>query len=122
MKKILFVEDEVDLIAMLQVRIEASGYEFLSADDGETGLEVALAEKPDLILLDLIMPKMNGYELCYSLKNNDEMKNIPIIIITASGAKKLEQKCIELGVEEIMHKPFDSSYLIERIAFHLNSK
>lgn len=122
MKKILFVEDEVDLITMLQARIEASGYEFLSANDGETGLEVALAEKPDLILLDLIMPKMNGYELCYSLKNNDEMKNIPIIIITASGAKKLEQKCIELGVEEIMHKPFDSSYLIERIAFHLNSK
>jgi len=120
MKKILLVEDEVDQITMLQTRLEASGYEFLSANDGEAGLKVALDEMPDLILLDLIMPKVNGYEMCYDLKNNDKMKNIPIIIITASGAKKLEQKCIELGVEEIMHKPYDSSYLIERIAFHLN--
>jgi len=121
MKKILFVEDEVDHIAMLKTRIEASGYQFLSATDGEAGLKIALDEKPDLILLDIVMPKMNGYEMCYNLKNNDEMKNIPIIIVTASGAKKLEQKCIELGVEEIMHKPYDSSYLVERIAFHLKN-
>ena len=104
---------------MLQTRIEASGYQFFSANDGEQGLKIALSEKPDLILLDLIMPKMNGYEMCFDLKKNDNMKNIPIIIITASGAKKLEQKCIELGVEEIIHKPYDSTYLIERIAFHL---
>jgi len=121
MKKILFVEDEVDHITMLKTRIEASGYQFSSATDGEAGLRIALEEKPDLILLDIVMPKMNGYEMCYALKNNDEMKNIPIIIVTASGAKDLEQKCIELGVEEIIHKPYDSSYLIERIAFHLNN-
>lgn len=120
MKKILFVEDELDLIAMLQTRIEALGYQFVSANDGEEGLKSTLTQKPDLILLDIVMPKMNGYELCYALKNNDETKDIPIIIITASGAKKLEQKCIEIGVEEIMHKPYDSAYLIERIAFHLN--
>jgi CheY-like chemotaxis protein len=121
MKKILFVEDEVDHIAMLQTRLEASGYQFLSATDGEAGLKIALKEKPDLILLDIIMPKMNGYEMCYALKNNDEMKDTPIIVVTASGAKKLEQKCIESGVKEVIHKPYDSSYLLERIAFHLNN-
>jgi len=122
MRKILYVEDEVDHVAMMKTRIESFGYEFSSANDGEAGLKIALEEKPDLILLDIIMPKMNGYEVCSALKNNDEMKNIPIIVITASGAKDLEQKCIEAGVEEIMHKPYDSSYLIERIAFHLNSE
>jgi len=121
MKKVLLVDDEVDHIVMLQTRIEASGYQCFSAYDGEEGLKVALDEMPDLILLDIVMPKMNGYEMCYDLKNNDKMKNIPIIIITASGAKQLEQKCIELGVEEIMHKPYDSTYLIERIAFHLKN-
>lgn len=119
MKKILFIEDEIDYITMLKTRLEAFGYTFLYATDGEEGFKKACDEKPDLILLDLVMPKMNGYEVCCSLKQNDEMKKIPIIIITTSGAKKLEQKCIELGVEEIMHKPCDSSYLMERIAFHL---
>lgn len=121
MKKVLLVDDEVDHIAMLQTRIEASGYQCLLAYDGEEGLKIALDEIPDIILLDIVMPKMNGYEMCCYLKNDDKTKKIPIIIITASGAKKLEKKCIELGVEEIMHKPYDSSYLVERIAFHLNN-
>jgi len=121
MKKVLIVDDEVDHITMMQTRIEASGYQCLSAYDGEEGLKIVLDEMPDIILLDIVMPKMNGYEMCCHLKNDDKTKEIPIIIITASGAKKLEKKCIELGVEEIMHKPYDSSYLVERIAFHLNN-
>jgi len=84
MKKVLLIDDEVDHIAMLQTRVEASGYQCLSAYDGEEGLKVALDEIPDIIILDIVMPKMNGYEMCYALKNNDKMKNIPIIIITAS--------------------------------------
>ena len=119
MKKILFIEDEIDHILMLKTRFEAMGYVFFYATDGEEGFKIACDEKPDVILLDIIMPKMNGYEVCYSLKRNEETKNIPIIIVTASGAKKLEQKCIEIGANEIIHKPYDSSYLIERIAFHL---
>jgi len=120
LKKILFIEDEEDHIILLKTRLEAEGYDFISAADGEEGYQKVIDEKPDLILLDIIMPKMNGYEVCYSLKQNDDTKDIPIIIITASGAKELEQKCIELGANEVMHKPYDSSYLSERIAFHLN--
>jgi len=115
MSKVLFVEDEADHITMLKTRMEAAGYEFLSATDGEEGYRIACEEKPDIILMDIIMPKMNGYEACYNLKKNKETKDIPIIIVTASGAKKLEQKCVALGVNEIIHKPYDSAYLLERI-------
>ena len=121
MKKVLFVEDEPDHIAMLKTRIESQGYIFLSALDGEEGLNLALEQKPDIILLDVIMPNMNGYEMTYLLKQNDEMKDIPIIIITASGAKKLEQKCIEMGVQEVIHKPYDSAYLMERLSYYLGN-
>jgi CheY-like chemotaxis protein len=120
MKKILFIEDETDHITMMQTRLEAAGYQFLSATDGEKGLAIAKREIPDLILLDIIMPVMNGYEVCYALKRDEATKNIPIIIVTASGAKKLEQKCIEVGAQEILHKPYDSKYLTERIEHYVN--
>ena len=119
MKKILFIEDEIDQIMMLETRMLAAGYAFISAVDGEEGLQKACEERPDLILLDIVMPKMNGYEVCYSLKKNPDTKDIPVIIVTASGAKHLEQKCIDLGIDEIIHKPYDSSYLAQRVAFHL---
>jgi len=120
MKKILFIEDEVDHIEMIKTRMEAYGYEFLSATDGEEGIKIACEKKPDLIILDIIMPKMDGYAVCYALKQSDETRSIPIIIFTASGAKKLEQKCIEMGANEIIHKPCDSAYLTERVGFYLD--
>lgn len=119
MKKILYIEDEADQVMMLETRLKASGYKCLSALDGEEGYRLACEEKPDLILLDILLPKMNGYELTYSLKNNGATKHIPIIVVTASGAKALEKKCLELGIEEIIHKPYDSAYLSERIAHYL---
>ena len=103
----------------MQTRLEAVGYDFYTAENGKVGLEKVDEINPDLILLDVIMPVMNGYEVSYSLKNDPEKCKIPIIIVTASGAKQLEQKCLELGVEEIIHKPYDSKYLIERVAFHI---
>lgn len=119
MKKILYVEDEQDEVLMIKTRIEGHGYEFISAADGEEGLEKVRAEKPDLILLDLIMPNMNGYEMCCHLKDDSQMKDIPIIIITASGAKDLEKECVALGIDDILHKPYDSSHLLEKIASYL---
>ena len=119
MKKILYIEDEADQVMMLETRLESFGYDCLTALDGEEGYRLACEEQPDLIILDILMPKMNGYELTYSLKNNEATKRIPIIVVTASGAKALEKKCLELGVEEIIHKPYDSIYLSERIAQYL---
>ena len=119
MKKILYVEDEPDEVLMIKTRIEDCGYAFISAADGEDGLKKVCDERPDLVLLDLILPKMNGYELYAHLKDDPATRDIPVIIITASGAKDLEKQCLALGVQEIMHKPYDSSYLLKRIAFYL---
>jgi len=119
MKKVLFIEDEVDQIMMVKARMEACGYSFVSAIDGEEGLKKVHEEKPDLILLDIVMPKMNGYEVCEHLKKDPETRDIPIVVVTASGVKDLEERCVAVGVQEIIRKPYESSYLAERVAFHL---
>lgn len=119
MKKILFIEDEEDQVMMVRTRLEACGYALVAALDGEEGVKKALEEKPDLILLDIVMPKMNGYEVCSRLRNDPRTCDIPVIVVTASGLKNLEEKCLALGVQEIIRKPYESSYLAERIAFHL---
>jgi CheY-like chemotaxis protein len=119
MKKILFIEDEEDQIMMVKTRLEACGYAVVTAVDGEEGIKKTHEEKPDLILLDIVMPKVNGYEVCDRLKKDPRTRGIPIIVVTASGVKNLEEKCLALGVEEIIRKPYESAYLAERIAFHL---
>ncbi len=119
MKKILYIEDEADEVLMVRTRLENAGYTLISAADGAEGLDTIRANRPDLILLDIMMPELNGYEVCDQLKKDVETANIPIIIVTASGAKDLENRCEVLGVEEIIQKPYESSYLLERIAFYL---
>ncbi len=110
-KKILFIEDEVEQISILQERMKAIGYEFLSAINGEVGLKLANEIKPDLILLDIIMPKIDGYEVCRRLKENPETKNIPVIIITAWTAKDFEKMCLQLGAQRVITKPFNTKEL-----------
>ncbi len=119
MKKILYIEDESDEILMVKTRLENAGYTFISALDGKEGVEKIYKERPDLILLDIMMPIMNGHEVCDQIKKDPKTCDIPIIITTASGAKNLENQCEVLGVEEIVQKPYESSYLLERIAFYL---
>ena len=119
MKKILYIEDEVDQNMMMETRLSSAGYECVTANDGEEGYRMACEEKPDLIILDIILPKMNGYEVSYSLKNNEKTRNIPIMIVTASGEKVMEGKCLALGVKEVIHKPYNSVYLLKRIAQYI---
>ena len=119
MKKILFIEDEEDQIMMVKTRMEACGHAVVAAINGEEGLKKVYEEKPDLILLDIVMPKMNGYEVCEHLKKDPETRDIPIVVVTASGVKDLEERCLAVGVQEIIRKPYESSYLAERVAFHL---
>jgi len=114
-KKILLVEDEAQLVDMLRSRLGASGYNVIAAYDGSEGLEKARKEKPDLILLDIIMPKMNGYEVCKCLKEDKNTEDIPIIILTASDAKELEDKCSALGVNNHVKKPFEAVNLLAEI-------
>lgn len=114
-KKILFIEDEPDHIMMIRARLEASGFDFISAVDGEEGVKKIRREKPDLILLDIVMPKMDGYQVCKEIKKDKATAHIPILIITASGVKDLEEKCLQAGASEIIKKPFESEDLVSKI-------
>lgn len=122
MKKILFVEDEPDQIALVKMRLESNGFKFVSAMDGEEGLKKVYEEKPDLILLDLLMPKMTGDELCRIIKEDEKTKHIPIIVLTAYGAEDLEEKCLVCGAYECIRKPYDSKALVEKIKKILSKK
>jgi len=114
-KKILVIDDETDLIMMVQMRLEANGYEVLSANDGEEGLEKAKSENPDLILLDVMMPKMDGYMVCSSLKNDEQFKKIPIILFTGKAQDDFEEVGKKARADAFITKPFDPSDLLAKI-------
>lgn len=114
-KRILFIEDEPDQVMMVTMRLEANNWEVMSAMDGEEGLKKVKEKKPDLILLDLVMPKLDGAQVCRRLKEDPTTKKIPIIVMTASGVKNLEKKCLALGAEDIIRKPYDSLDLVAKV-------
>lgn len=114
-KRVLIVDDEKDMVLLLKKRLEATQYEVLTAWDGEEGLEKAVAEQPNLILLDVMMPKKNGYEVCRELKASVKTQAIPIIIITAKIEE--EGKILEKapGASAYLTKPFEMKHLMEKI-------
>lgn len=119
MKKILIVDDEADIIEILQFVLEAQGYECITAMDGETGLNLAREVNPDLIILDVMMPKINGYKISRLLKYDNKYKNIPILMITARSQD--EDKIIgeETGADEYITKPFQVDYVVEKVKSYL---
>ena len=114
-KRILIVDDEVQLVEMIKLRLEAAGYEVITAYDGQAGLEKAKKEKPDLIILDLMLPKMDGYKVCGLLKNDARYSGIPIIMFTARAQEEDMRLGKDLGAEEYVTKPFDPKVLITKI-------
>jgi len=112
MKKILFIEDEAALQKTLGDILRQKGYETISALDGETGLRLAESEKPDIILLDLILPRLHGFEVLKKLKGSSKTKDIPVIILTnLEGMKEIDQ-AIELGATTYLVK---TRYTIEEV-------
>jgi CheY-like chemotaxis protein len=111
-KKILVIDDEPELIKAVEIRLKSIGYEVALSYDGRTGIDKAKEIKPDLILLDLIMPIMDGYVVAKKLKDDPETKHIPIIILTASQREDLKTRCRELGVASFIMKPFETSDLL----------
>ncbi len=112
-KKILFIEDEKRLQEALGVKLKAEGYEVLSAMDGKSGLEMAEKEKPDLILLDLILPKMDGFQVLEAIKAKPSISAIPIIILSNLESGKDIERCLALGVRSYLAK---ANYSLEEIA------
>lgn len=114
-KRILLVDDEKDLVETLSFRLEANDYEVIAAYDGHEGLDKAKKEKPDLIILDLMLPKMDGYKVCRILKFDEKYKNIPIILFTARAQESDKKLGEEVGADTYITKPFEPQILLEKI-------
>ncbi|MFH1902219.1 MAG: response regulator [Candidatus Omnitrophota bacterium] len=115
MKRILLVDDEPNIVKLVAARLKANGYEVISAYDGQEALETARRVKPDLIILDLMLPKMSGYKVCGLLKGDSRFAKIPIIIFTARAQEEDVKLGGELGAEAYVTKPFDSKMLLSKI-------
>ena len=113
MKKILIVEDEKDMVTGLKFNLEARDYTVIAAYDGEEGYRKALEEQPDLVILDLMLPKLNGYEVCKMLK--EDIPDLPIIMLTAKSQEAEIVTGLELGADDYITKPFSVLELLARI-------
>ena len=113
--KVLIVEDEVDLITSLKTNLEAHGYTVLTAGNGITALEMAREESPSIILLDLMLPGLDGYRFLKLLKSDERYWQIPILVITARADAQDLTLALECGANECLVKPLEFSVLINRI-------
>jgi two-component system, OmpR family, alkaline phosphatase synthesis response regulator PhoP len=112
---ILFIEDEKNIVELVKYNLEQEGFRVLTATKGDTGLELALKSKPALVLLDLMLPGMNGLEICKTLKSNEKTRLTPIIMLTAKGTESDKVIGLELGADDYMTKPFSPRELVARI-------
>jgi DNA-binding response OmpR family regulator len=119
-KKILVVDDEPYIVRMLETRLRSNGYDVVAAMDGMEALDMARTEKPDLIILDVMLPKMDGYKVCAMLKFDMKHANIPIIMLSARAHETDVKMGDDLGVEAYIVKPFDSKELMEKVDTLLN--
>jgi len=115
MSKILIVEDNEMNRDMLSRRLERKGYEVVMAEDGQIGVDMSKSESPDLILMDLSLPVMDGWEATSSIKSNDDTKNIPVIVLTAHAMAGDREKALEAGADEYDTKPIDFKRLLGKI-------
>jgi two-component system alkaline phosphatase synthesis response regulator PhoP len=113
--KILVVDDEIYIVHILDFSLGMEGYSVVTALDGEQALEKARTEKPDLIVLDIMMPKLDGYETCKRLKADDATKAIPVILLSAKGRNVDQKVGFEVGADDYITKPFSPRKLVERI-------
>ena len=113
--RILIVDDEQDLLTVLKFGLEAEGYEVVTASDGEQGLSLARQLLPDLMVLDLMLPRMDGYKVCRALKFDERYRGIPIFILSARSGETDRRLALELGADEFHTKPYEMRALVGRI-------
>lgn len=115
MKRILVIDDLPENVFLLQDRLETEGFEILTAYDGKSGINKAVNELPDLILLDVMMPEKNGIEVCKTLVNNPSTASIPVILVTAKSGAEDTKEGLEAGAFDYIKKPFNKVELLARI-------
>ena len=114
-KVILVVDDEPNILLSLEYLMQQAGYEVRSAQDGESALAEIEREIPDLVLLDVMMPKRDGYEVCQTIRSRPEWKDVKVIMLTAKGREVEREKGISLGADDYVTKPFATQELVEKV-------
>ena len=115
MAKILIAEDERDIRDLVAFTLRFAGYEIFAASNGEEAVEMAPKVNPDLILMDVRMPRMTGYEACKAMKANPDLKDIPVVFLSAKGQESEIQQGLEAGAEDYLLKPFAPDKLTESV-------
>jgi DNA-binding response OmpR family regulator len=119
--KILIIEDEPDIMELVEVTLSSESYHLMRATDGEMGLEMGMMQKPDLILLDIMLPKMDGYEICRRLKGDAKTSHIPVVMLTAFGQKREIEEGYKVKADDYIVKPFEPFKLRQRVRKLLSS-
>jgi DNA-binding response OmpR family regulator len=114
-KKILVVEDEPDIAEGLKARLELEGFEVVLAEDGKIGVEKTRSEKPNLVIMDVMLPLVNGYEACKLIKQNKDTKNIPVLFLTALPRVDDAEAAFQAGGDDFLNKPFTDERLLRKI-------
>jgi DNA-binding response OmpR family regulator len=118
--RILIVDDEADLVSVLRIGLEIAGFEVIDAVDGEEGLRRARSDRPDLMVLDLMLPKLDGYKVCRALKFDERYKQMPIFILSARSGENDRRLALDLGADAFISKPYDMGDLVSRIRARLD--
>jgi len=118
-KRILVVDDYPDVVKLLRIRLEAAGYEVLEAYDGQEGLKIARTHRPDLIILDILLPKIDGYKVCRFLKFDRKYRDIPVIMLTSRATECDAQLGREMGADEYVFKPYNPTELLQLVDRYL---
>lgn len=113
--RILVVDDEHDILELIEYNLKNEGYEVILADNGSEGIELAEKHRPDLILLDIMMPDMNGHQVCSHLKSNSVLKHIPVVFLTARDDEMTEIRSLNEGADDYLTKPITISRLLSHI-------
>ena len=119
MTKVLIVEDEAGLVTLLKYNLEKHGFETAEVMDGKLVMQTVLAEKPDLILMDWMLPNVSGVDLCREIRQNPEVRLTPIIMVTARAEESDKVRGLSYGADDYMTKPFSPSELVARVKAHL---
>jgi CheY-like chemotaxis protein len=115
MARILIAEDERDILDLISFTLQYASHEVIPTDNGEEALEMARQELPDLVLLDVRMPRLTGYEVCKSLKTDERTRHIPVVFLSAKGQEAEVKAGIEAGASEYLLKPFAPDQLITKL-------
>jgi DNA-binding response OmpR family regulator len=120
-KKVLIADDELNIVISLEFLLRREGFEVLVAVDGEQALAKARAERPDLVLLDVMMPKMNGFDVCQALRSDPELASMRVLMLTGKGRETEVSKGLGLGADGYITKPFSTKDLVVQVRLLLEA-